>query len=514
MVTKKILSTLAALIVMLLLLPSLVLAQETPITAAEIAGYWVGDFYRGDGEGDNLIEGAFHLEMNEDGTGIFESFSLYNNNIPVNYSNGNISGSQVQEGERRYLDYNHELVFIPYKYYVTVNLTVSRYEGEIIMEGKYTSVNVLDDEDGIPYEWSLKTTRKEETVATKEPTEEGPFGEDDIPVLIDPTSEATQTPAPTPSPTPRRRWPFQTEETPQPSIVRFGDLYGEVNVRPNDEDDDAYIFAELSTPLHHNDRIRTLTRSGAILSFSDMSTFVMKEDTIIVLDIANEYESKIKLVAGNVWTNLKKMWSDGSMEIEMSQAVCGIKATTLIIEETDNVSTLKVLEGEVEFTSKATGEVEYVGGGQMISADKDGLGEIEPFDIEEEMKGWHETARQITAAEINKNSVIRIVFVIIGVALALGAIILLIIVVSRRVRNRNRYPISSTLPYYVPNHCNRCGNSLSPDNKFCPACGAPRPASYNVPLHCSRCGNTLSPDSKFCPACGAPVQITASNSYR
>lgn len=429
MVSRTILFKLSALIVMLLLLPSLALAQETPITATEIAGYWVGDFYRGDGEGDNLIEDAFYLEMNEDGTGIFDGF-LYGS-FPVSYANGIISGSEVHEEEVVHYDYNHEPVFRHYKQYVTVNLTVSRYEGEIIMVGKVTSIDVLDDEDGIPYEWSLKTKGKEETVATKEPTEEGLFGEDDIPVLIDPTSEATETPSPTPSPTPRWRWPFQTEETPQPSIVRFGDLWGEVNVRPNDEDDDAYIFAELSTPLHHNDRIKTWTRSGAILSFSDMSSFIMKEDTIIVLDIANEHESKIKLVAGNVWTNLKKLWSDGSMEIEMGQAVCGIKATTLIIEETGNVSTLKVLEGEVEFTSKATGEVEYIGGGQMISADKDGLGEIEPFDIEEEMKGWHETAQQITAAEINKNSVIRIVYVIIGVALALGAIILLIIVVSR-----------------------------------------------------------------------------------
>jgi RNA polymerase subunit RPABC4/transcription elongation factor Spt4 len=237
-----------------------------------------------------------------------------------------------------------------------------------------------------------------------------------------------------------------------------------------------------------------------------MSTFVMKEDTTIVLDIATEHKSKIKMLAGNFWINFKKIWTDGSMEIEMSQAVCGIKATTLIIEETDYVSTLKVLEGEVEFTSKATGEVEYVGGGQMISADAYGLGEIEPFDIEEEMKGWHETARQITANEINKKSR-RGVFITIGLVLALGIIASVIIVVLRHERSRKLSPVPTIAPYYVPRHCSRCGNSVPPASKYCPFCSAPLVAPYTAPRHCSRCGKTLPPGGKFCPICGAPVPV-------
>jgi RNA polymerase subunit RPABC4/transcription elongation factor Spt4 len=290
------------------------------------------------------------------------------------------------------------------------------------------------------------------------------------------------------------------------TIVRFGDLWGEVNVRPNDEDDDAYIFAELSTPLHHNDRIRTLTRSGAILSFSDMSTFVMKEDTTIVLDIATEHKSKIMMVAGNVWTNFKRMWIDGTMEIEMNQGVLGTKGTTFICEEINGVSTLKVLEGEVEFTSKATGEAVLVSDGQMISADAYGLGEIEPFDIEEEMKGWHETARQITANEINKKSR-RGVFITIGLVLALGIIASVIIVVLRHERSRKLSPVPTIAPYYVPKHCSRCGNSVPPASKYCPFCSAPRVAPYTAPRHCSRCGKTLPPGGKFCPICGAPVPV-------
>ncbi len=315
---------------------------------------------------------------------------------------------------------------------------MSRHAGEFIIEDKLTSESSLGDEGDPPIVWLFKATRIDEPVAAKEPTEEEPSREDDIPVLIGPTPEATETPAPSPTPT----WSWRMyQATATESAVRFGDLWGEVNVRPNDEDDDAYIFAELSTPLHHDDRIRTLTRSGAILSFSGMSIFIMKEDTTIVLDIAAEHKSKIKMLAGNVWIILKKMWTDGSMEIEMSQAVAGIKGTTLICEEANGVSTLKVLEGSVEFTSKATGEAVLVSGGQMVNADEDGLGEIEPFDIEEEMKGWHETAQQITADALKKNTGGRVVYVIIGAALALGAVTLVLIVVLLHVLGRKRSPV-------------------------------------------------------------------------
>lgn len=128
--------------------------------------------------------------------------------------------------------------------------------------------------------------------------------------------------------------------------VKFADMHGEVNVKRYSEDDDAYIFAELDTPLYHGCVIRTLPQSGAILSFGDMTSFVMKPDTIIILDLEYPEESKIKLVAGNTWTNLKQMIKDGSMEVEMSQGVSGIKGTTFICEEKDGVSTLKVFEGQ------------------------------------------------------------------------------------------------------------------------------------------------------------------------
>ncbi len=174
------------------------------------------------------------------------------------------------------------------------------------------------------------------------------------------------------------------------SIVRFGGLHGEVNVRPNDEDDDAYIFAELKTPLHHNDRVKTLTRSGAILSFSDMSTFVMKEDTTIVLNIAAENDSKIGLVAGNVWVNLKKMAAGGSMEVEMGQAVAGIKGTNITCSSDSSEDRIAVLRGKASVLIRETQELFEVEEGEEIIVRRGAAPETLKIDIENEQKKWEE----------------------------------------------------------------------------------------------------------------------------
>ncbi|MBU1105480.1 MAG: FecR domain-containing protein [Candidatus Riflebacteria bacterium] len=187
------------------------------------------------------------------------------------------------------------------------------------------------------------------------------------------------------------------------AIVRFGDLHGEVNVRPNDEDDDAYIFAELKTPLKHNDRIRTLPRSGAILSFSDMSTFVMKEDTTIVLDIANERQSKIGLVAGNVWVNLKKMVADGSMEVEMSQAVAGIKGTNITCSSNSSEDRVQVLRGMASVLIKESRETVEVNEGEELVIKKGGKSEKVKIDIKAVEKVWEKEISKLgESIELNE----------------------------------------------------------------------------------------------------------------
>ena len=213
----------------------------------------------------------------------------------------------------------------------------------------------------------------------------------------DDAEEPAEEPLPSPTPTPDLACDDPGDAVPTTaSIVRFGDLHGEVNVRPNWEDDDAYIFAELSTPLQHCDRIRTLRRSGAILSFSDMSTFVMDQDTTIVLDIADERQSNLAHVAGVVWINFNRMLEGQDLQVEMSQAIAGARGTTFICEETGTTSTVRVIEGTVEVAPRVGAPV-TVTGGQAVTVSAAGPGPVERFDVDAEMAGWPTTAQQITA---------------------------------------------------------------------------------------------------------------------
>jgi len=51
-------------------------------------------------------------------------------------------------------------------------------------------------------------------------------------------------------------------------------------------------------------RIKTGLDSSAVLSFTDMSYFVMKPSTEVILSSPSKKESKIKLAAGNIWANV------------------------------------------------------------------------------------------------------------------------------------------------------------------------------------------------------------------
>ncbi|MDD4447711.1 MAG: S-layer protein domain-containing protein, partial [Methanothrix sp.] len=167
------------------------------------------------------------------------------------------------------------------------------------------------------------------------------------------------------------------------SGVRFSALTGQVDIRP-ESDEDAWRGAGLKSIIQLYDHIRTAEESRAILSFDDMTTFELKPESEIIIDTPPERDSKIALVCGKIWINFKKMLKDGSMEIQMSQAVAGIKGTTIVCEETGSSSILKVLAGTASLKSRATGEETLVHAGEMATATTSGLSNQESFDVEAE----------------------------------------------------------------------------------------------------------------------------------
>jgi hypothetical protein len=164
------------------------------------------------------------------------------------------------------------------------------------------------------------------------------------------------------------------------SGARFSSLSGQVEIRC-DSDPKSWEFAKMNTVLQVDDHVKTGEDSSAIIGFADMSTYLLKSESEIIITKPPEKITATRLVLGNIWVNVKKMMKGGTMEIDMGQAVAGIKGTTLVCEETGTTSVLKVIDGTVSFMSKKTGAVVQVPAGQMVTATANGLGPITSFDI-------------------------------------------------------------------------------------------------------------------------------------
>jgi len=157
------------------------------------------------------------------------------------------------------------------------------------------------------------------------------------------------------------------------SGVRISDVSGEVMIRHGD-DPLGWEVVDIGTIVYEGDVIETKRRnSTCVLSLTDMTTFKMKGFSDLIIITRSEEESKLKLLAGKVYANVKKMIKDGTMEVEMSQAVAGIKGTRFVLTESEDESQIEVIEGSVEFISKSNNSKVTVNAGEAVIADKNGL---------------------------------------------------------------------------------------------------------------------------------------------
>jgi len=155
------------------------------------------------------------------------------------------------------------------------------------------------------------------------------------------------------------------------SGVRFSGLNGQVEYKNPDMED--WAFAELSTVLFEKAIIRTEDESSAVLSFTDMSTFVLKANSSVVVSTKGGRTTKIDLLIGNLVVNFKKMIRGGSMAVKMNQGLAGTKGTIFSCTEQGGISKVEVLEGVVLFTSIKDGRSVDVAGGNMASVNSRGI---------------------------------------------------------------------------------------------------------------------------------------------
>jgi hypothetical protein len=170
------------------------------------------------------------------------------------------------------------------------------------------------------------------------------------------------------------------------SKIRFNDLYGEVSIRCNDEDDDAYEYAELDMEIFENDRIRTKEESGAILGLEDMSTYVIKPESTLIIHTEEGNTSKLEMLVGSMIVNIKKMIEGKSLEVETNQCVTSINGTIVAFEQKGKESNVWLMAGAVSVKSKKTGKVTKLQPGQRSITGTNGVVQVKSFNIEEGAK--------------------------------------------------------------------------------------------------------------------------------
>lgn len=282
--------------------------------------------------------------------------------------------------------------------------------------------------------------------------------------------------------------PKKTGETtvraPEDSGIRFSDLWGMVAIRRGGGYDDEWEYCDLDTVIHYGDEIWTEADSGAVLSLQDMSTFRICESTKMAMPPREEAVSSFKILAGNVWVNMKKMWEGGEFHVELQQAVCGIKGTTFAAEQTDEISKFYLFTSSAEVTSKITGEKVTLKPGEYAEVADDGIIAVKTFDIPAKAKELS-LPMEILKDDGYKagGNIIPIILAVVGV---IAVIIVAVVIISKKRKTApqmaaqtatqseavyREYESESPMLSVKKSFCGNCGSELKQDAKFCIKCG-------------------------------------------
>jgi hypothetical protein len=117
-----------------------------------------------------------------------------------------------------------------------------------------------------------------------------------------------------------------------------------------------------------------------------MSTYVIKPESTLIIHTEEEKMSKLELIIGTTIANFKTLWEGKTLEVEMSQCVCGIEGTIVAFEETGKESRIWLMAGAVSVKSKKTGKVTKLQPGQRSITGKNGVVQVKSFNIEEGAK--------------------------------------------------------------------------------------------------------------------------------
>lgn len=280
----------------------------------------------------------------------------------------------------------------------------------------------------------------------------------------------------------------RTEETPDPNYVdsgiRFSDLWGQVAIRRKGGFDSDWEYADLDTIIYYGDEIWTEVDSGCVLSLTDMSTFVVCENTVMGLPEGEEdAPTAFEILSGNVWTNMKKMWEGGEFHVELQQVAAGIKGTTFAAEQTDELSTFYLFTSSADVTSKITGEMITLKPGEYAEVGNDGVIKVDTFDIPFKAK---ELSLPMEILKDDGYKEAGYINVLIILSVSSIVVVVAVVIISKKKKAAQHmaeqnmtqgaavykeYEPESPMPSGKKYFCGNCGSELKQGAKFCMKCG-------------------------------------------
>jgi hypothetical protein len=144
----------------------------------------------------------------------------------------------------------------------------------------------------------------------------------------------------------------------------------------------------MRTRIRPGDHIQTLKDSSAIIAFPGGHTYVMPPNSHIIYEGADPEFSYLRLVMGRLLTNTRMLLTKGTMDIETAQAVAGEKGTVFVTEAEPGRTVVKVIEGAVEVTARATGQAISAEAGEMVVVGDDGVLAPGTFPVPDELATW------------------------------------------------------------------------------------------------------------------------------
>lgn len=299
------------------------------------------------------------------------------------------------------------------------------------------------------------------------------------------------------------------------SKIRFNDMYGEVSTRCVKGDDDAYESADFYTIIYEDDLIKTEEESGAILGLEDMSTFVIKPNSIIHIDGTEDKTTKLEMLRGRIWGNIQKMIEGKTWGFEMPHCVLGIKGTVFALEETGTESRAWLFTSKMDVTSKRTGETISLEPGQMARVGTDGIIRVEEFDIMEAAEDFDIPLTDIGGWYVTHKPGFIVAAIVIGLLILAFPIIIIIVIVlavsKKKSRNSNMGKAATTtsnpavtvsvtspataqvLPPVPP--------AQTPATFIATPPPPPQPSAPRT-IICNQCGAQNDADANFCAECG------------